>query len=351
MYKPPTKTSVASKVSGLRKLEPRAKRPTAAVLERFSLAERRLLDQTLSETLECVYHHSFRRPTAERRLVRSLPSESDLRLDVPGNDDSGLSLLAPPRHKVLTTEEERELFLRFNYCRYRVMLVVRRHHGKRLGLRAGRELVQWTREALQTRSTIVRLNTSLVMAMARRTRTVGVELSDLVSEGNLALLRCSDKFDCSRGFKFSTYACRAIVSAFIRLSSKAARYRSQFPAAFDPTLERNDYLEEACRRRRRLRQRVEAHSGAQFGRPEHRRAASDQRSLRPGWPGCGSANPTPASDTGAGGGAAGGQQGACPANSEPGTEQAQDRARRRVARGLVAAHRRSRQRPQRPTPV
>lgn len=213
------------------------------MLEHFSLAERRLLDQTLSETLECVYHHSFRRPTAERRLVRSLPSESDLRLDVPGNDDSGLSLLAPPRHKVLTTEEERELFLRFNYCRYRVMLVVRRHHGKRLGLRAGRELVQWTREALQTRSTIVRLNTSLVMAMARRTRTVGVELSDLVSEGNLALLRCSDKFDCSRGFKFSTYACRAIVSAFIRLSSKAARYRSQFPAAFDPTLERNDYLE------------------------------------------------------------------------------------------------------------
>ena len=243
MYKPPTKTPVASKVSGLRKLEPRAKRPIAAVLERFSLAERRLLDQALSETLECVYHHSFRRPTAERRLVRPLPSETDLRLDVHGNDDSGLSLLAPPRHKVLTTEEERELFLRLNYCRYRVMLVVRRHHGKRLGLRAARELVQWTHEALQTRSTIVRLNTSLVMAMARRTRTVGVELSDLVSEGNLALLRCSDKFDCSRGFKFSTYACRAIVSAFIRLSSKAARYRGQFPAAFDPSLERSDYLD------------------------------------------------------------------------------------------------------------
>jgi RNA polymerase primary sigma factor len=234
---------IAPRVSTLRKLTPRAKLPTAAALERFGAEDRAILLQTLSDTLECVYDPSFRRISSEQSLMITLPYEFEAAPGVVDSNDSGLDLLAPPRHKVLTADEERQLFLRFNYCRYRVMLVVQRHRGMRLGAKAARAIVRWTREALDTRNAIVRLNTSLVMAMARRTRNSGVELSDLISEGNLALLRCVDKFDCLRGFKFSTYACRAIMSGFARLSAKAARYRNQFPAPFDPTLERSDYLE------------------------------------------------------------------------------------------------------------
>jgi RNA polymerase primary sigma factor len=202
-----------------------------------------LLTQVLSEPMECVYDPSFRRAGAEGALVRSLPTDWEVQVGSANKDDSGLDLLAPRRHRVLTADEERELFLRFNYCRYRMMLIVQRHQGRRLGWHAANELLHWLREALQTRNAIVRLNTSLVMAMARRTKTLGVELSDLVSEGNLALLRCVDKFDCLRGFKFSTYACRAIMSSFARLGAKNARYRSQFPAPYDATLERDDELE------------------------------------------------------------------------------------------------------------
>lgn len=234
----------ASKSSNLRKLQPRCKPPSAAVLQRFSPADRRLLNQVLGETLECVVHPSFRRASAERTLMIPLPDLEEVHdpaANAPGN---GLDVLAPPRHKVLTAEEEQQIFLRFNYCRYRLMRVIRQHSGKRLGVQATREALHWATEALRTRNFIVRANTSLVMAMARRTKTVGVELGDLVSEGNLALLRCVDKFDCSRGFKFSTYACRAIMSGFARQGAKSARYRNQFPAAFDPTFERSDFLEQ-----------------------------------------------------------------------------------------------------------
>src|SRR5699024_9550807 len=62
--------------------------------------------------------------------------------------------------------------------------------------------------------------------------------------GNMALLRSIDKFDASRGFKFSTYACRAILKACSRAGIKLSRYRQMFPADFDPKLERSNYTEQ-----------------------------------------------------------------------------------------------------------
>jgi RNA polymerase primary sigma factor len=56
----------------------------------------------------------------------------------------------------------------------------------------------------------------------------------------MALMRAVDKFDCARGFKFSTYACRAILKAFSRHGMKVAKHRQRFPVEFDPALERGE---------------------------------------------------------------------------------------------------------------
>jgi len=94
------------------------------------------------------------------------------------------------------------------------------------------------------RDQIAQLNLALVLAMAKRTRMSEVEFADLVSEGNMALLRAIDKFDAARGFKFSTYGCRAILKAFSRLAVKLSRYRQFFPTDFDPKLEKSDYADQ-----------------------------------------------------------------------------------------------------------
>ena len=86
-------------------------------------------------------------------------------------------------------------------------------------------------------------NMALVIAMAKRAKVTNVEFSELVSEGNLALLKSIDKFDVARGFKFSTYACRVILKRFKRLAGKSQRYRQLFPAEFDPQLQRSDHAE------------------------------------------------------------------------------------------------------------
>jgi RNA polymerase primary sigma factor len=80
-----------------------------------------------------------------------------------------------------------------------------------------------------------------VLAMAKRTRLGDVDFAEIVSEGNMALLRAVDKFNIDRGFKFSTYACRAILKAFSRTAMKHGRHRMRFPVEFEPDLEKSDW--------------------------------------------------------------------------------------------------------------
>ena len=79
--------------------------------------------------------------------------------------------------------------------------------------------------------------------MAKRTRLGDVDFAEIVSEGNMALIRAVDKFDVGRGFKFSTYACRAILKAFSRTSLKHSRQRTRFPVEFDPDMEKSDWID------------------------------------------------------------------------------------------------------------
>jgi RNA polymerase sigma factor (sigma-70 family) len=146
---------------------------------------------------------------------------------------------------LLTASQERVLFLQFNYCRYRVCKLRDKLRGAGDGFDADMavELLAWHRRAEQLRDQIAQTNLALVLAMGKRTRMSEVDFGDLVSEGNMALLRAIDKFDVARGFKFSTYACRAILKAFSRAGVKLSRYRGMFPTDFDPALERSDYAE------------------------------------------------------------------------------------------------------------
>jgi RNA polymerase primary sigma factor len=149
------------------------------------------------------------------------------------------STQAPP----LTAEQERALFLKFNYCRYRVAAVKAELGHSNPDPESADQILHWHHKAEHYRERIAQTNLALVLAMAKRTRMSEVDFSDLVSEGNMALLRAVDKFDAARGFKFSTYACRAILKAFSRIAVKLSKYRQFFPTDFDPKLEKSDFME------------------------------------------------------------------------------------------------------------
>jgi RNA polymerase primary sigma factor len=152
-------------------------------------------------------------------------------------------VLAGTRVPTLKVDQERTLFLRLNYIRMRIQTILQEHAGNPLKLTVARDLIAWGHWELETRARIVELNMPLVLAMAKRTRLAGVDYNEMISEGNMALLRSVNKFDCGRGFKFSTYACRAILKSFSRVAMRTSRYRGTFPVEFDPSVERSDHLE------------------------------------------------------------------------------------------------------------
>ncbi|GED90152.1 sigma-70 family RNA polymerase sigma factor [Streptomyces sp. 6-11-2] len=78
--------------------------------------------------------------------------------------------------------------------------------GRELAPERRRELEAATRDGQEAKDHMVRANLRLVVAMAKRHAHRGLPLLDVIQEGNLGLIRAVEKFDHTKGFKFSTYA-------------------------------------------------------------------------------------------------------------------------------------------------
>lgn len=79
-----------------------------------------------------------------------------------------------------------------------------------------RDLKVLTRQGKHARSHLLEANLRLVVSLAKRYTGRGMPLLDLIQEGNLGLIRAMEKFDYTKGFKFSTYATWWIRQAITR---------------------------------------------------------------------------------------------------------------------------------------
>ncbi len=98
---------------------------------------------------------------------------------------------------------------------------------RRFGLLTHEEEIDLARRAAagdeQARRKLIESNLRLVIAIARRYKSSGVPLLDLIQDGNLGLMRAAEKFDYRHGCRFSTYATLWIRQAVSRAASVQAR--------------------------------------------------------------------------------------------------------------------------------
>ncbi len=122
---------------------------------------------------------------------------------------------------LLSLEEELREFRRYNYCKFQAE-VLRRELGLYQNPSGLIEKIEsLLSEATESKNAIIRANLRLVVGIAKRHLGPQTGLFELISDGNIALMRAVEKFDYSRRYRFSTYATWAISRNYARTIPEA----------------------------------------------------------------------------------------------------------------------------------
>jgi RNA polymerase primary sigma factor len=125
---------------------------------------------------------------------------------------------------LLTAEEEVDLAKRIEaglYGAERLRQV--EEEGQKLSPQMRRDLNWIVRDGERAKNHLLEANLRLVVSLAKRYTGRGMAFLDLIQEGNLGLIRAVEKFDYTKGYKFSTYATWWIRQAITRAMADQAR--------------------------------------------------------------------------------------------------------------------------------
>jgi RNA polymerase primary sigma factor len=184
----------------------------------------------LATKLEFMADPSFDEPAAVAEILRPTPEPGSKQRRVRSTAPEGLPSYLASLYDVplLSPEQERSLFRQMNYFKYRA-------HQLREGLDPARcdaalldEIERLQAEALAIKNRIIGANLRLVVSIAKKYARPTNNLFELISDGNMSLIRAVEKFDVARGFKFSTYATWAIAKNFSRTIPEETYRRNRY---------------------------------------------------------------------------------------------------------------------------
>jgi len=146
-------------------------------------------------------------PTAAPVVVT--PEEAPIALDEPppGIDLVKAYLREIGKVALLTAVEEVELSKRIEAGLFAAEKLRQHADGEtKIPAALRRDLAEIERDGERAKRHLLEANLRLVVSLAKRYQGRGLDLLDLVQEGNLGLVRAVEKFDYAKGYKFSTYA-------------------------------------------------------------------------------------------------------------------------------------------------
>jgi RNA polymerase primary sigma factor len=178
----------------------------------------------------------FRMPDAEKIIRVSAPDYDEVK--GASRIPSGLPAYLTELYMVplLNKPQEQHYFRLMNYLKHQAVELQKTLHVKRSSARVARRMETLLDDANRVKNLLTRSNLRLVVSIAKRHLKPGVNFFELVSDGNMSLIRAIEKFDYARGNKFSTYASWAIMKNYARSvpaeHTRTDRFRTGYEEIF-----------------------------------------------------------------------------------------------------------------------
>lgn len=204
---------------------------TTKVINGFHLSdalsneEQKIIETALKMDLQYIDNLCFDQPGAEQYLFSETP---EFALDDVSTTWNGILNNENDRVEVkekeftLPYKQQRILFLQYNFIRKEMANILDIVENQRLNKKECQRLIVLHEKAKKIYDTLCVANMGLIHAMFKRChiRDDSTPRNDYYAEGHVALMKSVTRFDVSRGFAFSTYACTSIYKAFTRFAEK-----------------------------------------------------------------------------------------------------------------------------------
>ena len=178
--------------------------------------------------LGCVHNDEFGGNNADEVLTSQLPEAERKPRQV--RPPAGLPAYLNSLYQtdLLTKPQEQHLFRRYNYRKFRVDQLRRQLDPTKSCEPLLDKIERLYEDAIADKNHLIQANLRLVVSVAKQYVTPHVSLFDLISDGNVSLIKAVEKFDYSLGNKFSTYATWAIKKNYARTFSTHLRQQDRF---------------------------------------------------------------------------------------------------------------------------
>ena len=183
--------------------------------------------------LDFMAHPDFGKPGIEAEILADLPEREETGRK--SRPPAGLPPYLASLYDVplLSREDEQQLFRKFNYLKYQASRLREKLEPANARRSVMDRIEECYRQAVEVKNRIVQANLRLVVSIAKRHVGPTEDFFGLVSDGNMSLIKAVEKFDCSRGNKFSTYASWAIMKNFARSIPEEFKVRDRFRTSQD----------------------------------------------------------------------------------------------------------------------
>lgn len=206
----------------------------------------------LSRPLEYIEHPSFEDPAAEIEIMAPMPHADEYEMQ---RRQMKVPKDVLPHHAplyelpLLSRDQEAHLFRQMNFLKHQAARLRKDLDPSRAKTQDLQEIERLQQQADAVKERLIRCNMRLVVSIAKRHAGQAESLFELESDGNMSLIRAVEKFDFSRGNKFSTYATWAIVKNFARSIPDDKRHRERYVTGqedlFDVAADRRSNEQEA----------------------------------------------------------------------------------------------------------